>query len=77
VSFRTLATRLQSRAERIHQRTGIFGVNYDVYHRSSGLISRHANGFNPVFLGVSRWADLLTEIRSLWHIPRYPTKPSR
>jgi hypothetical protein len=74
--YPSVAARVQLTAEHIYQRTGIFGVNYDVRHRSPGSTVCHNNGFTPIFLGVSRWADLLTKIRSLCHLLQIPdTRP--
>jgi hypothetical protein len=51
----------------------------DLHQLSPGIIVDQISGFIPVFLSKSCWADLLIEMRSLWHLPLNPdtrSKPS-
>jgi hypothetical protein len=72
------AARVQPTAERIHQLTGTFAVNYDLCELSPGIIIGKINGVIPIFLSEDCWADLLPEMSSLWHpihVPENPLNP--
>jgi hypothetical protein len=69
--------RVEPIAEYIHQLAGVFRVNCDLHQLSPGIIVGDNGDFIPVFLSVSRWADLLPEIRSLLQFPLISYSPLR
>ena len=44
----------------------------DLHPLSPGIIVDQISSFIPVVLSKSCWADSLTEMRSLWHLPLNP-----